>query len=95
MICSRHLGVNDLECAALVKKGCTVTTTRTDSKTDVVIIIIMSHQYKELYDDDVTFFSPALRKSGLPAILSLEPPGCAARIKPCFHAAAVNTRRYD
>jgi len=74
-----------MECAALVKKSCTFTTTRTDSKIDVVIIIITSHRYKGFCDDDVTFFSPALRKSGLVAPL----------INPGFHAEAVNTRRYD
>jgi hypothetical protein len=94
-ICSGHSGVDNIECAALVKKGCTVKTTRTDSKIDVVIIIIMSHLYKELCDDDVTFFSLALRKSSLPAMLSLESPYCVAHIKPCFHAVVVNTRRYD
>ena len=52
--------VDNRKCAALVKKGCTITTTRTDLKIDVVMIIMRSHRYKGICEEDVTFVSPTL-----------------------------------
>jgi len=85
-----------MECAALVKEGCTATSTRTDLKKDVVIIVMMLHRYKGLCEEDVTFVSPTLP----------ECPACRlfyhwdirvvpTHIKTQLSCVGVNTMRHD